>query len=130
MDRKIKLTLPSPVADARCRLDEWRKTRARRGSLPAQFWDEASQLAQIYGINAIARALGLDYYSLKKHRDAAQKRPVANKPAFVEVSVARPSPTADYVVELERPDGGRMKIQLIHQQDLIAVTESFWRCRA
>jgi hypothetical protein len=130
VDRKIKLALPSPVADARCRLDEWRRSRARRGPLPAQFWDEAGQLAQVYGINAIARALGLDYYSLKKHRDAAQKRPEATGPAFVEVSVARPSPTAAYVVELERPDGGRMKIQLAHQQDLIAVTESFWRCRA
>jgi hypothetical protein len=33
-------------------------------------------------------------------------------------------------VELERSDGARMKVRLSRRDDLVALTDSFWRWRA
>lgn len=130
MDNNSKLTLPGPISDLGHRLEVWRRARPGRGAMPSDLWEDAARLAQIHGINPIARALRLDYHALKRHMQAAQRLEGVSRPAFVEVSLSPPLPASDCVVELERPDGARMRVQLSRHDDLVALTESFWRCRA
>ena len=124
------LSLPGSVTDVRCRLDLWRRTRAKRGPIPAPLWTEMADLARLHGINPIARALRLDYYSLKRQVELTRRIQAPAGPAFVEVSVVPPVPSPECAVELERPDGARMSVRLSRHEDLVALSESFWRCRA
>jgi hypothetical protein len=69
----------------RRRIARWRETRAYRGAaMPAALWTAAIALAQRHGLYTTARALHLDYGSLKKRVDAADARR-ETAPAFVEL---------------------------------------------
>lgn len=97
--------------------------------MPVALWEEAASLARIHGINPVARALGLDYYSLKAHMEEVGARAAVSRPGFVEVAVCAPSPSPERVIEVERPDGTRMRVRLSNHEDLLAVAASFWGCR-
>lgn len=118
------------VISVRRRLDEWRRTRRKRGPVPANLWKEAARLAELHGINPVARALRLDYYALKSRLESGRPSGGGAKAAFVEVAVAPPVPSPGCIVEVERPDGARMRLQLSRAEDLVAVTGSFWRWQA
>jgi len=73
----------------------------------------AVELAREDGVAPIARALRLDYYSLKKRLEARRSSPPdALGPAFVEVLAGGSAPLAECVVELENAVGARMCIHL------------------
>ena len=132
MNMVQKTRLPGIVIDVRRRLDAWRKSRPKWGPIPAPLWKEAADLARIHGINPIAKALRLDYYSLKRQMKAVSPTPAGAKSiahqAFVEVALAPSSPTpAECVVELERSDGARMRVRTSRPDDLVVLAESFWR---
>lgn len=134
MDTKSKPPLPGLVAaNVRCRLDGWRRTRPKRGPMPAELWKEAADLARLHGINPVAQALCLNYYSLKRHLNLVVRNTpspqAASRPAFVELAVVPSAQTDECRVELERTDGARMKLWLSRQTDLLELVESFWRCR-
>ena len=131
--------LPNPkfagdVTEVCRRLEAWRQGRAKRGPIPAGLWSEAASLARRHGVNAIARALRLDYYSLKRQADAtppAVRAKSVDHPGFVEVAVVPASvPPAECVVELERADGARMRVRVSRSEDMVALSEAFWRWRA
>ena len=63
--------LPAWLERLRRRFDRWRDTRDGRRRIPQGLWASAVKAASRYGLNPTARALGLDYYSLKKHVEAA-----------------------------------------------------------
>jgi hypothetical protein len=48
------------------RFDLWRKTRKRCSPIPETLWSSAVELAREHGLHRTARALRLNYYSLKK----------------------------------------------------------------
>jgi len=68
------------------RLERWRRTRTHRSAIPEALWASAAELAGEYGLAKTARALRLDYYSLKE-RFKAIGRPTSREteaqPAFV-----------------------------------------------
>lgn len=84
MKSSSKANLPLPVVEARRHVDAWRRTRPKRGPMPRDLWEEAANLARIHGINPIARALGLDYYSLKAHLKGPGAPAAVSRPEFVE----------------------------------------------
>lgn len=134
MDSISKFNLPAPVGAALRRVEEWRKTRPKRGSpMPASLWKEVAELARRHGVNPIAQALRLEYYALKRHVEEGAPRSRGEghvRPAFVEVAVPPLAALRDYVVKMERADGARMRVRLTSPGDLIAMTEAFWRCQA
>jgi hypothetical protein len=81
-------------------------------------------LARAYGINRTARALRLDYYSLKKHataaagsgsRRAGMSRPKSRRaaPEFVEIlSGGMPALGHECLIEVEDAGGVKMRIRL------------------
>ena len=132
MNKLHRARLPGVVTDVRRRLDAWRKSRPKWGPIPAPLWKEAAALARAHGINPIAQALRLGYYSLKRQTETVSRGPAGAKPvahpAFVEVALVPSSPPpAECSVELERSDGARMRVRTSRPDDLVVLAESFWR---
>jgi len=70
MSTKQPPSIPIALSTARHQLDHWRSQQPnKRTRLPKEFWQQAVALAKEHGLNKTARALGLKYYSLKKHLD-------------------------------------------------------------
>lgn len=59
--------LPLALSAVRRQFDQWRSRHRKHTRLPKELWRQAAALAREHGLNKTARALGLDYYSLKKH---------------------------------------------------------------
>jgi hypothetical protein len=81
----------------------------------------AVQLAASHGLNRTARALHLDYYSLKKRLDAAESPPQQSASAFVELPAAF-APVPECVIELQ--DGAvslRLHLKGYSATDIAAV---------
>jgi hypothetical protein len=96
----------------RHQIQEWRKARKGPGPMPEELWSAAVALAKAFGVCRIARALPLDYTSLRKR---VEKHPESGlvKPTFVQLpaalAAAAPPPTT---IEISARDGARMVIHL------------------
>ena len=62
--------LPAGLESTRRRFDHWRQTRQGRSRIPEALWASAVKAAGRHGLHPTARALRLDYYSLKKRVEA------------------------------------------------------------
>jgi hypothetical protein len=116
------------LEDARRRIARWRETRAYRGApMPAALWAAAMALARQHGLYTTARALHIDYGSLKKRLDAVSAGQGA-APAFVELPTAPPPGLGECVIELEARRGRRMRIEVsrVTLADLLALTQVAW----
>ena len=147
--------LPAGLESTRLRFDRWRQTRDGRSHIPEALWASAVKAVGKYGLNPTARALGLDYYSLKKRAEAGASRgesdrregtkPAAGKSAgseirrggirrgeFIELAPVAPAGLPACIVELEHPGGAKMRVHLMGMQapDLTALSRSFWSMEA
>lgn len=115
---------------ARSQVEGWRRTRQKAGRMPEELWDLAVGLARVHGVNPIARALALDYYSLKKRLDAAVVVP-RSAPTFVEVDLASTGGSTECVLEFEERKRGKMTIRLrgTNGVDIAALAAAFWKRR-
>jgi len=76
------------LTTARRQFDHWRSRHRKRARLPKELWRQAAALAREHGLNKTAGALGLKYYSLKKHVDemtTEQAIPAKAEPDFIEL---------------------------------------------
>lgn len=112
--------LSPELARAKERFAAWRQTRAPKSRIPQELWDLAVELADSEGLNRTARALKLDYYTLKERVEAAPKNRKTNTSAFLELPpVALPS--RECVIELG--DGeGLVRIRLTGYEPLEIAT--------
>jgi hypothetical protein len=89
MSTRQPASIPIALSAARHQFDHWRSQQPnKRTRLPKELWSQAVALAQEHGLNKTARALGLKYYSLKKHLDetsADDLIPAKTKPDFIEL---------------------------------------------
>lgn len=100
--------IPVEVERVRRRIERWRAGRARGTPLPPALWVAAAKAAELHGVSRTTRVLGLDYYKLKARMPAEA---AAGKPArFVELTP--PAPVAQCRIEIERPAGTRITIEL------------------
>ena len=94
---------------------QWRETKSQRSPIPKYLWAGAVQLAQEYSICRVAKALRLDYNTLKRHvlADRAENSPQAeSSPCFVEFELSSSPSSTEYRVEIEDRDGAKLKMQL------------------
>jgi hypothetical protein len=116
------------LEQTRRRITRWREARTHRGApMPATLWAAAIALARQHGLYTTARALRVDYGSLKKRLDAAGAGRVPS-PAFVELPAARPTGLGPCVIDLEAPRGRRMRIEVsgVTVADLVTLTQVAW----
>jgi hypothetical protein len=106
---------------------DWRSRHTPRQPLPRHLWDLAVRLVPRHGLHRTARALKLDYYSLKKHVAADNPQPPSPGPAFVEL----PTPlvvSKQALFELDNGTGATMRVQLLGYEvaEVEALARRFW----
>ena len=119
------LTLEA-VAD---RFAQWRSGKKTGERIPELLWHAAVELVDTHGVSQVSRVLRLGGRDLNKRRGVSgsgrrRRRRVAGSTAFVEVERGSPLPAdsspscATLWVELERPDGARLRIHGDRSLDL------------
>jgi hypothetical protein len=126
MRTRQRSELPKDLAQGRRQFQAWRERRQGR-RIPQPLWDLAVRLVSRHGLSRTVTALGLDYYSLKKHVEAAGQQPPWPSPAFVEL----PAPlvvSKQALFELDNGAGATMRVQLLGYDtaDVEALTRRFW----
>jgi hypothetical protein len=111
--------------------ERWRRNKKRGDRIPQPLWDEAIGLVETHGISQVTRTLRLSATDLNKRRGivrASQRRQtLIAETAFVEVERA-PIPVSDTEamwMELERPDGMRLRIRPSQGVDMLALVDRF-----
>ena len=112
---------------------QWRSVKKRGERIPQHLWSEAVDLVGTYGVSQVTRTLRLSGTDLNKRRGiigtGRRRRGPEGGTAFVELEPTRvgqvlgPDASTRWL-ELERPDGLRLRIQ---GADLLAVVERFMR---
>jgi hypothetical protein len=125
--------LPARLEGVRRRFERWRRTREIGTRIPDSLWASAVKVAGRHGIHRTAKALRVDYYSLKKRveEEAACSRRLSeggSVPTFVELACPAQAGCGECLVELEDAGGAKMRVQLkgIEAPDLVALSRSFW----
>ena len=125
---KSSLTLPE-VAE---HFQQWRSRKQPGERIPDHLWREAISLVGAYRVTKITRTLHLSSTDFNKRRrliEADQRQPdAAGATAFVEIKPQRmdqslaPAAAAGWL-ELERPDGLRLRIQPTQGAELLALVD-------
>jgi hypothetical protein len=117
------------VAD---RFDEWRQTRPTRAEpIPHHLWEQAIALTALFPITHVARRLRVSGGELKKRcaaHHAVQSAPASTILGFVEVPATSVWPllTSGIEIELQRPDGTRLRLHAHEPQPpLVALVRTF-----
>ena len=118
------------------RFKQWRSVKKKGERIPEHLWNEAVELVGTYGVSQVTRTLRLSGRDLNKRRGligtGRRRRGSDGETAFVELDrslvgqVVGPDISAPWM-ELERPDGLRLRIQPTPGADLLALVERFMR---
>ena len=114
MSTRQRATLPCTLSVARRQFAQWRSRHRKHTRLPQELWLQAAALAREHGLNKTSRALGLKYYSLKKHLDQMttdRAIPAKAEPDFIELM---PGVMTPGIIEctIEWADGGGSNVRM------------------
>jgi hypothetical protein len=119
--------------------ERWRGSKRKGDRIPEQLWSEAIGLVGAYGISRVTGALRLSATDLNKRRgiiEAGRSRKAGvGESTFVEIDPVlmdqAPGPESGAVwMELERPDGVRLRIRATHGVDMLGMVERFMEARS
>ena len=132
MNARIESTLT--LEEAAEHFEQWRKSKKKGERIPEPLWSEAIALVGTYGVSQVTRTLHLSGTDLNKRRGiigtGKRRAGTGGKTAFVEVDpglvdqALGPQASAAWM-ELERPDGLRLRIGPTGGADLLAVLDRF-----
>lgn len=125
--RPTKSPRPLSLEGVRRRLERWRRTRTHlRAPIPKNIWAGAVALARQHGLYQTARALPINYGTLKQHLEAADGASgVRARSGFVELLPINPPAGDDSVIEVEGP---RLTVRLrLHG---VTLPDLVWLSRA
>jgi hypothetical protein len=130
-------TFLAAMAQVKPALAAWRGERPHRQPIPPALWKQMVPLAQRYGLNPIAQALKVNYYSLKRHVDASAalaaepSSRVRGEAGFVEVPVSGWPNGAPWIIELEDRAGCKLTLRTASCESVMAmsVAQGLWRQR-
>jgi len=131
MRTKKPAKLPAALSAASKQFDRWRKRHRPRERLPQDLWRQAAALARKHGLNPTAHALGLNYYSLKRHlakTTPPEGIPTQAAPDFIELLPGAMTPGAvECTIEWTDSDGVtvRMHLQGVHLPELTSLARVF-----
>jgi hypothetical protein len=113
---------------------QWRRVKKKGERIPDRLWSEAVGLIGAYGLSQVTGTLHLSGTDLNKRRGingtGRRRRGSGGETAFVEIDRTlvdqAMGPEASAVwMELERPDGLRLRIQSTQGADMLALAERF-----
>ncbi len=112
--------------------DHWRHHRAtRRERIPQCLWEQAVALTAVLPLSRVAKCLRVSWQDLHQHcaaYHAPAVEPSSTALSFVELPAtpAWPLPTLSAEVELQRPDGARLRMHSHEPQPpLVALVRTF-----
>ena len=94
--------------------EHWRRTRSHPAErIPQRLWKQAAALARVLPYSRVAQHVRVSPSDLKKHMATPRASKPATSPRFVEVPPPPAWPPATQVMEmeLERPDGVRLRLR-------------------
>jgi hypothetical protein len=109
--------------------EHWRQTRSHPAErIPTRLWKQAAALAQVLPYSRVAQHVRVSPSDLKKHMATPHDAKPATSPRFVEVppppAGASTPPAMD--IELERPDGTRLRLRCPESTSSVAaVVQAF-----
>ncbi|MEN8176408.1 MAG: hypothetical protein ABFS23_11635 [Pseudomonadota bacterium] len=113
---------------------QWRSVKKKGERIPDHLWNEALGLVGVYRVTQVTRTLRLSGTDFNKHRGiigaGQNQEATGSETPFVEIDpvvmdqALRPEATAAWM-ELERPDGLRLRIQPTQSSDMLALVERF-----
>jgi hypothetical protein len=120
----------SQVERARKKFVAWRRSRKVVSRIPDDLWKLAMDAAREVGVNQASRALGLEYYALKKRLSASVAGPVLEASSnFVEFDGSTAPPFfTQWAVEMENGSGARMRVAVRSPSgpDVVGLCRAFW----
>ncbi len=131
---KAPIESPLTLEEVAEHFEQWRRSKKKGERIAERLRSEAIGLVGTYGVSQVTRTLRLSGTDLNKRRGIAatgkRRQCPGGKTAFVEVDPAlvdrAPGPEAGAVwMELERPDGLRLRIRPTGGTDLLALVERF-----
>ena len=129
MHNRESRDLPADLERLQRRFERWRRTHRARSRISDSLWAAAARLAGSYGICRTAKALRVDYYSLKA-RFEQESAGAAELPRekFLELPPPTTTSLGECTVEWEDAAGSKMRVHLkgFHAPDLAALGRSFW----
>ena len=110
------------------RFEEWRKTRKRGTKIPEDLWAAAVKLADTYSLTEICQWLKVEFNHLKKRVEHNQAVMESSSEGFVELNLSHMISGHECVIEVERPDGARMRMSVkgVVDAGLIEAAKTFW----
>ena len=114
MKNPSKSNLPAKLAHGRERFEKWRSKQKSRSRLPERLWSAAVKLAHEYGVNRTARALRLDYSSLKRRMESSVSSNLSQAvvgPKFIQLPGSELTAVAECFIECEDAKGTKIRIQ-------------------
>ena len=92
------------------RLVEWRRVHPAPKAYPPELWTQVTALAAEFGISPVARHLGLDYASVKRHLvEDDEQAPRSQSAAFFEV-LAPPVLISRCILHLDNQRGCKAEV--------------------
>lgn len=116
--------LPASVGRVRVRVERWREGGENHWRMPEELWADAVSLARSHGIAPIARALRLDYGSLKKRVERSPESEPGDTESlgrFIEIDPRHLVPEQEphgAVVELLDAEGTKLVVRLSDRESL------------
>lgn len=120
--------LPSSQAEAALehvaeQFTHWRQSRSRRERIPSALWAQAVSLTPVLPVSRVAKRLRLGVKDLKKRCGSPPVAPLT----FVEVTAPVLHRSAGLEVEVQRPDGVRLRLSAAEATPaLTALVQTFW----
>jgi len=124
-----------PTLEAvRHQFEAWRKRRHCRSRIPEDLWEAAADLCQEHSLCEVSRGLRLNYSDLKHHVQKSKDRGLAvgQHPdlGFVRLDLAGAIAVPECLVEMEAPNGARMRMSFKggpRDFDPVELGRAFWR---
>ena len=110
---------------------QWRNKKKQGERIPQQLWSESIALLSDHSVNRIARTLRLCPNDIKKHRDALTAQgdtTTSGSPAMRFIEIDQPfagTAAQTPLMELERPDGLRLRIQPANGAEVLVLAARF-----
>lgn len=128
---------PGEIERVRRQLEQWRRRRDRGRRIPGPLWKAIVELARRHGVSRTARALRVDYYSIRKRLEGTEPTLPAIGPRasgaasgarFVELALGAMPGAPACVLEVEDGRGARLRLELqgLGAVELAGVVRSVW----
>lgn len=112
----------------------WRKRRGCRGRIPEALWQAAVGQCKEHPVGEVSRTLRLNYNGLKDRVSKAKGMGLTNRQrpdlGFVRLDFGAPIAPSECLVQMEAPNGARMRISfrgIRRDFDPVEIAQTFWR---